>query len=246
MEELRSFLVDLDDEAKLRRGRVTVGASATISPEFVGGVISAFRARQPLVQIGLFDDGHAVERLVRRDIDVAIIPADPCDDEVSFEGILRDPFILAVPNGHAFASRRSVSFRDLENQSFVAHPPDGPAWKSLEPSAPRARSETIAPVQTRNPFAVLAMVRAGLGVGLIPRMLTEILNLDGVSLVSLDQEGLDREIGIAVLKGRAQSPAVAAFVDVVRQTAMKRQADYAEQSAAGSDRARDASREHSS
>ena len=222
MEELRSVLVDLDDEANLRRGRVAVGASATISPDFLGSVISAFGARQPLVQVTLFDDGHALERLLRRDIDVAIIPANPGDDQLSFSPILRDPFLLAVPLSHPLAGRPSAEFLDLAKETFVAPPPESLAWQRLRQAMPSDGADRLSPAHTRNPFAVAAMVRAGLGVGFLPEMLTEVLNLDGIRLLHLDEEGLDREIGTAILRGRAQSPAAVAFIDVVKQSAAER------------------------
>jgi len=224
MDELRSVLIDLDDEANLRRGRVAVGASATISPDFLGGVISAFRARQPLVQVTLLDDGHALERLLRRDIDVAIIPSDPADEHVSVTPMLRDPYLLAVPVTHPMARRASVKFSDLIAETFVALPPETEAWRRLADALPEESSGQRSPAQTRNPFAVAAMVRAGLGVGVLPEMLTEVLKLDGIRLLSIDEPGLDREVGTAVLRGRALSPAATAFVEIVKQAAARRNA----------------------
>ena len=221
--ELRSLLVEFDDEANLRRGRVCVGASATLSSGLLVGAIAKFRAQRPHIEISLFDDfyGRALERLERGEVNVAILPYEPRDDAIRFEPLFSDPLVLVVSRDHRLAGRDRVALSDLVGETLVASPPQSPAWEALRELLEENGLEFKPTLKTRNPFALLAMIQADMGIGFVPRMLTETMNMSGVKMIELDQY-IGREIGVAILRGRAISPATAAFVETLRDEVSQR------------------------
>ena len=224
IEELRQLLNEFDDEAHLRRGRVSIGAAATVSSDFLGAAITSFHSLQPRVELTLFDDfyGRALERLTRGEVDFAVLPSEPDNEVISFERLFSDPLRLVVGKKHRLASRRLVHLSDLVHETFVTMPPRCASWDEFSKGlAPNDGSFRPA-LQTRNPFAVLAIIAAGLGIGFLPRMLADTLNLESVVLLPMKEHDLSRDIGITTLKGRALSPAASAFIETLRDVARQR------------------------
>jgi DNA-binding transcriptional LysR family regulator len=224
IEELRQLLVEFDDEAHMRRGRIGIGAAATVSSDFLGAAITSFHSRQSRVEISLFDDfyGRALERLTRSEVDLAILPSEPDNEIVTFERLFSDPLHLVVAKSHRLADRDVVRLDELRDEMFVTIPPRCASWDEFVRTLPANESSFRPVLQTRNPFAVLAIIAAGLGIGFLPRMLADTLNLDNVVLLPMAEKDLSRDIGITTLKGRALSPAATAFIETLRHVAKER------------------------
>ena len=224
MQELRDLLVQFDDEAHLRRGRISIGASATISAEFLAGAITRFHHRSPQVEITLYDDfyGRALDRLLKGEVDLAVLPLEPGDDVFRFEKLFSDPLLLVVSQSHRLAGRKEVSLQDLSGENFVTNPPTSASWDAFVGDG-EGRSRATGPtLRTRNPFATLAVIKAGFGIGFVPQLLAETLNLQGVALLRMAEADISRDVGIATLKGRAIYPAATAFIETLHKAAADR------------------------
>lgn len=220
MAELRGLLGELQDEANLRRGRVTLGASPSVAGGFLAAVISRFHAAHPDVEIILHDDfyGHALDRLARGEVDLAVIPFEPDDEVFGFELLFTDRFLLAVPNTHRLA-RKTVTLKDLVAEKLVTMPPISAAWATIRRAFERAGLPFNPALQTRNSLTTVALVREGFGVAFITELLANTLPIQDLVLLQVSDAQLDRRVGIITSKGRALSPAAEALCRTMREMA---------------------------
>ena len=223
MAELRGLVGELQDEANLRRGRVTLGASPSVASGFLAGVISRFHAEHPHVEIVLHDDfyGHLLDRLSRGEVDLAVIPFEPDKDAFEFELLFTDRFLLAVPFGHRLAGCQTVALKDLLSEQLVTMPPFSAAWSTIKRAYDQAGLPFNPAMQTRNALTMAALVREGFGVAFVTELLARTFPVQGLALLQVSSADLERRVGIVTPKGRALLPAVSVLCGIMRDKAIE-------------------------
>jgi LysR family carnitine catabolism transcriptional activator len=211
--ELRALTDELREEANLRRGRITIGASPSVAAGFLAQAISVYHARHPDIEIVLQDDfyGHVLDRLLTGEVDLAVIPFEPDNEAFDFELLLTDRFLLAVASGHKLADCATVTMADVAREALVSMPPESAAWTTIKRAFERAGLPFRPALQSRNSLTIMALVRAGYGVAFVTELLAGTLPSPGITLRDLGSVDLHRRIGMISAKGRAVLPAVAAF-----------------------------------
>jgi len=128
---VRKLFIDLDravasghDLASGRIGTVRVGYTAlamlTVLPPFV----RRFRQRQPDVRVLLHELPSAaqLEGLRNGDLDAAILTGLPNDESIQHFQLWEDPFIVLLPENHAYAKKNTVSAVALEREQLIIFP----------------------------------------------------------------------------------------------------------------------------
>lgn len=111
------------------------------------------------------------------------------------------------PGGHPLAGRgAAVDWADLSDERVIAND----AATAIRAEAYQALIAGSA-LKARNVISLLALVRAGAGVTLLPRLATVSLPPDLVALPLADATA-EREVGVILREGRSASPVCAAFL----------------------------------
>lgn len=219
MAELRNLVEELRDEANLRRGRITVGASPSVAAGFLADMVGRFHTLYPAVEIILQDDfyGHALGRLLNGEVDLAVIPFEAESSSVDFEPLLIDRFLLAVASSHPLARQPTVIMEDLRGEALLTMPPESAAWTTIKRAFERADVPFCPAMQTRNSLTIMALVRAHYGVAFVTEWLARQLPTAGIALREVSHTDLHRRIGIISMKGRAFHPAAESFRNLLRE-----------------------------
>ena len=178
---------------KTQSGTVRLGAYISISCHWLPGCIQEFQEIYPNIRFDLYqeDDQHLLKALQKGTVDILII-SNPSKKEYKFTPLITDPFILALPPDHPLAGKKEISLRELSNEPFICIP-DG--YK--KPISHMCNEADIHPHIAYNMIddnAVLAMVEKGLGVSILPRLITY-RTAYNVSIAS-PKEKMNRELGL--------------------------------------------------
>ncbi len=211
----------------LRAGRVRLvsfpSASATLVPaalaalrELAAGVEVVFSEDQPPASIAALREG-------RCDIAVAFDYPDPTTaGESPLAGLhrrrlLTDPSVLAVADGDPLAERNRLHLRDLAEARWIAGCPR--CRGHLTASAEAVGFSPAIAAETDDYMAVLAFVAAGLGVALLPGLVSGVAaRHPGVTLRSV--AGVSRRSVFALTTpDLLRVPAVAATLDALEDAA---------------------------
>ncbi len=221
MLETRALLREFREEAQLQRGRVTVGASPSVAAGFLPRVVAEFQRRYPQIEVVLLDDffGQVMDRVSRGDVDMAVSPF--VGDETAFEvePLLKDDFMLAVPETHPLAAKDRVTLEDVAAEKLVSMPPESAAWALLRRAFDRAGVDYAPAFMTRYSLTLVSLVKQGVGIGLVTGMLSKVLDMRGIRLMPVEGADLTRTIMILRGRDRAVSPAAQAFRDMLVRTA---------------------------
>src|SRR6059036_495095 len=167
IEGARQALGDLDG---LAHGSLLIGASTTPGLYVMPGIVAAFQAKYPGVELKLqIANSQVIEgRVKERELDLGIVGGHAVSpgEECLAAGML-DELVLVVPPGHAWAKRR-----DIVPESLAAHPllvrEDGSATRSVtERALQRAGVRFKVAMELDHTEAIKQGVMAGLGVAFV-------------------------------------------------------------------------------
>ncbi|WP_030686433.1 LysR family transcriptional regulator [Streptomyces sp. NRRL B-1347] len=166
---------ELAAHARGDEGEVRVGAFSTAVPALVVPAVRALRTTRPgvFVRVREAEAAQAYELLAAGEVDLAVSLAAqaPARRDPRFTGVtlFADPLDVALPEGHPLARKRGLRLADLADEPWIFGG-SGP-WSDITRAACEAAG--FVPEQAHSAAgwtAILAMVEAGMGVALVPRM----------------------------------------------------------------------------
>ncbi|GGX64309.1 LysR family transcriptional regulator [Streptomyces minutiscleroticus] len=212
---------ELEERRGLPAGRLTIAAFASAARGLLPGVLADLAVRHPALDTRMTEiDPHlsvdlvakgAVDLAVAHDWDIAPLPAPPGVDQAP---IGDDPCDLLVPEGHPFAGRPSVRREDLRDQRWICQPPGRVCHDWLVRTLREAGCEPDIVHQADENPTLIALVAAGLGIALLPRLGRGPLPA-GVVEVPLEPVPV-RHLYALWRTGAARRPAIAETVATLR------------------------------
>jgi DNA-binding transcriptional LysR family regulator len=188
-------------------GSLRVAAIASVQQDLLVTALRLFRADFPDVSVRIVP-GVSLSLLAHVDaaeVDLAVLIRPPFNlpPELAWQPLLMEPIVLAVP-----ASLPELPWRDaLAGQPFIRYDRASFGGRLVDAFLRRHRLAVHEAVELDEIDAIANLVRAGLGVALMPR--TRHLDTSGLRLLDLGAAGFEREIGI-VIRRSADAAGVAA------------------------------------
>jgi DNA-binding transcriptional LysR family regulator len=206
----RAILAVVDDAVSELRstetsvmGRVALASFASASSAVVPGVISAIRDEHPGIQVAVLDvDVHVIDStLVERRASVALRPyrPEPTDRTLVRRGLWREPFVILAPDGHELLRQTEIELEQIAEfpvitigDVFAGQSLGYEAWTGLH----HRHLEPNLGMVTHQPTTLAAMVRAGLGIGLVNLLAATMVRCDGLEVRPLASPTVSREVGL--------------------------------------------------
>ncbi len=197
------------------RGSLRVAADTTAGVYVVPGYLGAFRRSHPEVAISLevTNRSAAVERLLLREVDLAVVGQVPEDaEELSATPFLANELVVIAWPGHRLAGERSVPVAALGEEAFLMREPGSGTRATAERFFAEAGVAIRVGMELGSNSAIKQAVANGLGIAVIPRRAID-LELQAGRLVILDVQGFPRLRHWHVVHGRGRflPPPAAAF-----------------------------------
>ncbi len=172
LDELKEASREAQDAHELVRGEVIVGALPTIAPYFLPPVIASFRRKYPGVSVTIQEETTAVLRKLAAgyEIDLALASLPVGDDQMEMVELFTEELLMAVPPGHVLARKRSVTLADMERQPFVLMKEGHCLGDQVLSFCSSRNFRPQVSSRTSQIETIQSLVRAGLGVSLIPFM----------------------------------------------------------------------------
>lgn len=199
-------------------GRITVAfvGSATYSP--LPLILRSFREKFPRVHLLLDEMDSAAQgaALMDRRVDAGFLRTPLNDPELVSETLLREPIVVALPQGHPLSRRPAVKLKELAGEPFVLfHRSQRTGYADVVLAVcaaagfkPRLAQEAVE-VQT-----AIGLVAAGFGVCLVPQAVNG-LRRPGVVYRPLQSPPPMTEL-VTVYRRDNRAPALREFLSAVR------------------------------
>ncbi|MGY4720050.1 LysR family transcriptional regulator [Naumannella huperziae] len=231
--QLRAAESDLAEHSGLRAGSLRIGSFPTASASLLPLVVTRFHQRWPDIDLTVHSALLAplIDLLHSGEVELALLWDYPWnrlrDPGLTSVHLLDDPPVLVVPAASDLPRERPVTMADLADRRWVVRSETHPASDLLLRSCVRAGYEPRITYRAQDYQEIQAMVAAGLGIALAPRL--GLTNLrDDVRLVSIaaDDDVPHRRILLSRVRDRPARPAAAAieraFAEVAESLSVSR------------------------
>jgi LysR family transcriptional regulator, transcription activator of glutamate synthase operon len=216
--EVDAIAADLDALRGLRTGRVLVGAIQSLGPFDLPGLLAAFRAEHPGIDLLLREETtqEMLALLAADELDLAIAAIDPePPSEFATQPLYEEDLVLAVRPGHPLAKRARLALSDLPDEPFILFREGSGLRATTERALATAGLQPRARLESTELSRVRALVARGLGVAIVPRSETASPG-PRVAAVALGPPALRRRVGLVWRRERRHPPAAEAFLRFAR------------------------------
>jgi DNA-binding transcriptional LysR family regulator len=218
LREIDALLQNTSELAEKSRGVIRIAALPSISSTILPRAVARFRRLYPGISVTLKDilAEHLVTMVKQEDVDFGVGCLNGPDPDVSFALLLTDRIVVVFPPGLQLERRRVVELRDLRGLPLILMDKDS-SVRRLVDRAFEAIGEFATPAFEAIYMSTAAgMVRAGLGVALLPSSAFETGDLTGLRSRPIKHPALTREIGVIQKPGRSLSPAADSFLKTLK------------------------------
>ncbi|MGH3435241.1 MAG: LysR substrate-binding domain-containing protein [Sciscionella sp.] len=205
-------------------GVVRLAAFPTAASSLVPSAIAASRAAHPDLRVLLEERETAdgIAALKAGHLDVALVYEYNLLPEVADAGIelavLAVESLLAAVPATLRLPRGRLRLEVLRDQPWIAPRSDGALRATLERACGLAGFAPQLDYTSDDYTVILALVRAGLGVSLVPQLALEGVST-GVRLRAVAEPELARTVSVAVRAGSGATPSIAVVVNALREAA---------------------------
>lgn len=223
-----SYLQDIEDELRallgLEGGTLRLATFASAAGSIVPRAVALFRDSHPEVEltVEMYDPDESIPRLRAGEFDLALSHDPRADperreqaDDLDVVPLFDDPMYVAMPAGHALCDGSGLSMADFSSEPWMlATGRTCPDARLFLRACHDAGFEPRIAFQNDDYGAILGFVAAGVGVALVPDMVTRAVRGD-VVIRELEPPPPPRPISV-ILPSGYRSPAAAAMLEVLR------------------------------
>lgn len=211
--------------ARGETGWLGIGFAASATYDLLPAVLHDFRAQFPEVALSLLELNavEQAEALRDRSIHVGFVRPYVAEAKVNVEAVLRESFLVALPEAHSLALYSDLSLAKLAEEPFVSFPEKPlPSYAEVVRTVCEESGFTPRVVQeVREMQTAISLVAAGMGIALLPASVQH-LHRDGVVYRPLREPAPWTELTV-VSRREDPSPVLQNFLAIVRQKVERRE-----------------------
>lgn len=211
MAEIDTALAHLQQAADAQHGHLAFACVPTIAGTTLPALLTQFAKLYPGITVRVRESTQpeVLEAVRRREVDFGIGPQPGRPGELECRPLFTDDYVAVVPAGHPAADKSVLSLRELARMRMLALG-SSQFHRDLQDALQREGLEPDMGYEFTNVATVLAMIEAGLGVGILPSV--AVPRRASFRAVRIVRPVMKRTIAIITIRGHSLSPAAARFV----------------------------------
>ncbi len=200
-------------------GRLRIGFIHAATFELLPPIVARYRRIAPDVELVFYEmaSGAQAEAIADRRLEVGLLRPPVTGNALSIHTLSSEPLVLALPVGHRLSGQKVVSLRSLAAEPMVIFTANrSPLHGQVMSACLNAGFQPRVVQEATHITTIVGLVRAGLGVALVPRSVS-VMKMLGVRYRPLRYSGPRAETVLAwrsddesaLLKGFLQASAAA-------------------------------------
>lgn len=213
--EFDAAFTGMRERAARQRGRVSIALLPSLAADWLPDVLAGFRAEFPGIELEVADvlSEPCIERVRSGRADFALAATRAETPELRAEPFCSDDFHLVCPAGHPLARLSEPRPKDLAPYPFVHLSRTSSVRQYLDAAT---HPQPLAAVLEVEQLATVAgMVRAGLGISVVPALTLYQFRAPGLVTRAIRWPGLTRRIYLVRRRDRGLSVAAQGFYEWV-------------------------------
>jgi DNA-binding transcriptional LysR family regulator len=221
VEELIAKLDDIQhaitEIQNVERGRLSLGASDTLSLYYLPALLKAFLGTYPNIELRITNQisEEVARRVADRELDLGLITLPAKRPKLEVLPLFCQRLVCICNPDHPLASRKMIDLRELSSERMIALERGSVTRERVDDYLSRSNSGTRPVLELSNFEVIKRYVAAGLGVAVVPEaaVLAERDNIRAVPL----RQGVSIEVGLVYRQDRKLSHAARAFLELAKE-----------------------------
>ncbi|WP_415912152.1 LysR family transcriptional regulator [Neptuniibacter sp. QD37_11] len=211
---------DLKATATQQQGQVGVAASPSMIGRVLPSIIKTYHQQYEKIGIYLRDDnaGGIEQRVLDNEVDFGIGGNHSRQSELKYQPVLSDHYGVVLPLDHPLATFKELDWSQVSELDQVHLTEDtGTRTQLLKLQKENNLDLKLqgALIEVSTPAGLAEMVKADIGISLLPALAASTSAFDQLTFVPLANPTLKREICIITRKGRALNPAAESLLKLI-------------------------------
>jgi DNA-binding transcriptional LysR family regulator len=210
----------LIDVKKLKSGKLSIGASATVGSYYLPKVFEVFGKKYPNIEIEMnVTNSHTVvEDVLAFKNDLGFVGQLHYLERLVVIPFLEEELVLIVPPDHPFAHREDVSLQELIGEPFISREVGSATRELVEEGIAKRGVSVKAVMDLASNEAIKRAVEDGLGISIISKYVVQKEVDQGLlKMVNLADERIMRKFFIIYHEDKYLSNTLRAFLEVASQ-----------------------------
>lgn len=207
-------VVSIDNFARSKAGFVRIAAVPSVAEKILPQVVRGFVRDRPGVRIDIrdMDSAGVLRELDRERVDIGLATGVGAGAEIDRENLFSDAFGVVCRTDHPLAeSTAPLSWEALEHHPYISS-----GITALIDSKSFQNMASSSLLMVRNTTSLLALVRAGVGITVLPRMVVDVSDPTLVFLPVADKAAR-RSIDVLKRAHTSLAPAAEIFEQALRR-----------------------------
>lgn len=201
-------------------GVLRIGAGGAACEHLLPSVLQSFHDAFPRVELRVVSgpSRSSIERLLAGDLDIAMLTLPVAESKLRLVELGRDELVVIAAPSHPWAARRRIEARELAERPLLVYERRSSTYHIVERMLLEAGVFPRIIMEMDHLGAVSSMVRAGLGLAVVPRwaVLSDVSG-DRLVALSIGKSGLYRAWGLGARAEDHQPQTLRAFVRLCRE-----------------------------
>lgn len=201
-------------------GTVRVAAIYSIGLQGMSGPMQQFLSHYPQVRVRLecLHPHQVVEAVLNDEADLGLLSYPPAHRALAVEHLHDEPMVFVCHPGHRLAKKKRVAPADIAGERFIAFEASLAIRKAIDRALRKHEVRPHVIMEFDNVETIKQAIINGTGVGLLPApSVTKEAGIGTLAAVPFDIADLSRPIGAIHRRGKPVSPAVARFIELLRE-----------------------------
>lgn len=219
MGDMGSALDDIRHRGDRQPEWLNIGCLPTIAVHYLPTLLRQLHERFPNVNVRIFDlSKQEIADLVHRgeaELGITIVSADRKD--LAITPLVKEAFVVICAGDHPLVGRKSVAWADLRGEPLVRVSTQTGNRQLIDDALGPRRDEMTWRYEVQHLVSAVGLVRAGLGLAIVPRLAVSAVDAPGIAILELRNPGITRILGVVTRRGAALSAAADELLSLLRQ-----------------------------
>ena len=208
----------------LEVGTIKIGTFSSVSSHWLPAIMKQFQLNFPSIEIKLLEGveyNELEQRLLDGSVDISFL-ALPSTYPFETIALTKDKICCVLPMNHPLSNKEIISIEDIKDEPFIM-----PKWgtdNDVNRILKAYRTKLNVKYEVVEDQTIMAMVRNGLGVSILPKMAFANF-VNGVKVIDLEGDHY-RTIGLATPSLKKLSPATLKFIETLKLFLKERNIRY--------------------
>lgn len=218
LERMRGIESELIAEVEGGGGRLSIGAIPTMAPYMLPGAIAGLRRAYPGCELDIREDltERLIERIADGTLDIGVMSTPVDHPLIEMRVVARERLVVVASSKSPLCDAGVISLADLRTEAAVTLHEMHCLGRQISEFCSSRRVAGIVSCRMTQIGTLLEFVRMGLGVSIVPELVSRRDGSKGRRYLPFNRGGPTREIAVAMRKGRSIGRLASAFIDGLR------------------------------